>query len=73
MNQKISHYFKIKIFVKLSEDKAQTMEAKSQKGLYFIEEVIDVTGHLGEYNFQWAWSSVLFLDKMSEDFAGIIY
>ena len=27
------------------------MEAKSQKGLYFIEEVIDVTGHLGEYNF----------------------
>ena len=49
------------------------MEAKSQKGLYFIEEVIDVTGHLGEYNFQWAWSSVLFLDKMSEDFAGIIY
>ena len=51
MNQKISHYFKIRIFVKLSEDKAQTMEAKSQKGLYFIEEVIDVTGHLGEYNF----------------------
>ena len=31
------------------------MEAKSQKGLYFIEEVIDVTGHLGEYNFQRAW------------------
>ena len=36
---------------------AQTMEAKSQKGLYFIGEVIDVTGHLGGYNFQWAWSS----------------
>lgn len=33
------------------------MEAKSQKGLYFIGEVIDVTGHLGGYNFQWAWSS----------------
>ena len=33
------------------------MEAKSQKGLYFIGKVIDVTGHLGEYNFQWAWSS----------------
>ena len=43
--------------MKLSEDKAQTMEAKSQKGLYFIGEVIDVKGHLGEYNFQWAWSS----------------
>ena len=57
MNQKISHYFKIKIFVKLSEDIAQTMEAKSQKGLNFIGEVIDVTGHLAEYNFQWAWSS----------------
>ena len=49
------------------------MEAKSQKGLYFIEEVIDVTGHLGEYNFLWAWSSVLLLDKMCEDFAEIIY
>ncbi|MGC6520759.1 MAG: NAD(P)/FAD-dependent oxidoreductase [Candidatus Puniceispirillaceae bacterium] len=36
---------------------AQTMEAKSQPGLYFIGEVVDVTGHLGGYNFQWAWSS----------------
>ena len=26
-------------------------------GLYFIGEVVDVTGHLGGYNFQWAWSS----------------
>ena len=57
----------------LSENKAQTMEAKSQKGLYFIEEVINVTEHLGEYNFLWAWSSILLLDKISEDFAGIIY
>ena len=73
MNQIISHYFKIKISIKLSEDKAQTMEAKSQKGLYFIGEDMDITLHLGEYNFQWAWSSVLFLDKMSEDFAGIIF
>jgi predicted Rossmann fold flavoprotein len=36
---------------------SKTMEAKSQKGLYFIGEVVDVTGHLGGFNFQWAWSS----------------
>jgi len=36
---------------------SQTMESKSVKGLYFIGEVIDVTGHLGGFNFQWAWAS----------------
>lgn len=36
---------------------SKTMEAKSCPRLYFIGEVIDVTGHLGGYNFQWAWSS----------------
>ena len=36
---------------------SKTMEAKNQPGLYFIGEVVDVTGHLGGYNFQWAWSS----------------
>ena len=36
---------------------SKTMEAKTQPGLYFIGEVVDVTGHLGGYNFQWAWSS----------------
>jgi predicted Rossmann fold flavoprotein len=35
----------------------KTMEAKSHRGLYFIGEVVDVTGWLGGYNFQWAWSS----------------
>jgi predicted Rossmann fold flavoprotein len=35
---------------------SQTMESK-QPGLYFIGEVVDVTGWLGGYNFQWAWSS----------------
>ena len=35
----------------------QTMEAKAQPGLYFIGEVVDITGWLGGYNFQWAWSS----------------
>ena len=34
-----------------------TMESKLAKGLYFIGEVVDVTGHLGGYNFQWAWAS----------------
>lgn len=36
---------------------SQTMEAKNIPGLYFIGEVLDVTGWLGGYNFQWAWSS----------------
>jgi len=36
---------------------SKTMEAKSVKGLYFIGEAVDVTGWLGGYNFQWAWSS----------------
>ena len=36
---------------------SRTMEANAHKGLYFIGEVLDVTGHLGGYNFQWAWSS----------------
>lgn len=35
----------------------KTMEAKKAPGLYFIGEVVDVTGWLGGYNFQWAWSS----------------
>ncbi|MGB5067329.1 MAG: NAD(P)/FAD-dependent oxidoreductase [Albidovulum sp.] len=36
---------------------SQTMAAKAVPGLYFIGEVVDVTGWLGGYNFQWAWSS----------------
>jgi predicted Rossmann fold flavoprotein len=36
---------------------SKTMEAKSVPGLYFIGEVVDVTGWLGGFNFQWAWSS----------------
>ena len=35
----------------------QTMEAKTQPGLYCIGEVVDITGWLGGYNFQWAWAS----------------
>lgn len=40
-----------------SEISSQTMESKKVAGLYFIGEVLDVTGWLGGYNFQWAWSS----------------
>ena len=35
----------------------KTMMSKKHEGLFFIGEVVDVTGHLGGYNFQWAWSS----------------
>lgn len=43
--------------VDTDELSSKTMEAKNHPGLYFIGEVVDVTGHLGGYNFQWAWSS----------------
>ena len=36
---------------------AKSMEAKKVPGLYFVGEVVDVAGHLGGYNFQWAWAS----------------
>jgi predicted Rossmann fold flavoprotein len=43
--------------VSTSELSSQTMESKRVPGLYFIGEVVDVTGWLGGYNFQWAWAS----------------
>ena len=43
--------------VSTSELSSQTMEARKVSGLYFIGEVVDVTGHLGGFNFQWAWAS----------------
>jgi hypothetical protein len=39
-----------------NEISSKTFESKKVKNLYFIGEVLDVTGHLGGYNFQWAWS-----------------
>ena len=36
---------------------SKTMEAKAHPGLFFVGEAVDVTGWLGGYNFQWAWSS----------------
>jgi predicted Rossmann fold flavoprotein len=43
--------------VSTDELSSKTMEARRAPGLYFIGEVVDVTGHLGGYNFQWAWAS----------------
>jgi predicted Rossmann fold flavoprotein len=43
--------------VDTAELSSKTMEAKKVPGLYFIGEVLDVTGHLGGYNLHWAWAS----------------
>jgi predicted Rossmann fold flavoprotein len=43
--------------VATEELSSKTMESRLQSGLYFVGEVVDVTGHLGGFNFQWAWSS----------------
>jgi predicted Rossmann fold flavoprotein len=43
--------------VNTDELSAKTMESRKVPGLFFIGEVVDVTGHLGGFNFQWAWSS----------------
>jgi predicted flavoprotein YhiN len=43
--------------VDTGELSSKTMESKKVPGLFFIGEVVDVTGHLGGFNFQWAWAS----------------
>ena len=43
--------------VDTDELSSKTMESKKIRGLFFIGEVVDVTGHLGGFNFQWAWAS----------------
>ena len=43
--------------VTTDEVSSKTMQSNLQEGLYFIGEVLDVTGWLGGYNFQWAWAS----------------
>ena len=43
--------------VDTNELSSKTMEARKVPGLYFVGEVVDVTGWLGGYTFQWAWSS----------------
>ena len=43
--------------VDTNEISSKTMMSLNNPGLFFVGEVVDVTGHLGGYNFQWAWSS----------------
>ena len=43
--------------VDTDELSSKTMESRKVRGLFFIGEVVDVTGHLGGFNFQWAWAS----------------
>ncbi|HXK03371.1 MAG TPA: NAD(P)/FAD-dependent oxidoreductase, partial [Verrucomicrobiae bacterium] len=43
--------------VDTAELSSQTMESRKKPGLYFVGEVVDVTGQLGGFNFQWAWAS----------------
>ena len=43
--------------IETGEVSSKTMESKRQPGLYFVGEILDVTGHLGGFNFQWAWAS----------------
>jgi len=43
--------------VDTNELSSKTMESRRVRGLFFVGEVVDVTGHLGGYNFQWAWAS----------------
>ena len=43
--------------VDTAELSSKTMEAHQVAGLFFVGEVVDVTGQLGGYNFQWAWAS----------------
>ena len=45
--------------VDTDELSSKTMEVQRFPGLFFIGEVVDVTGHLGGFNFQWAWSSAV--------------
>lgn len=43
--------------VDTQEVSSKTMQSQKQDNLYFIGEVLDVSGHLGGFNFQWAWAS----------------
>ena len=45
--------------VNVDEVSSKSLESKRQPGLYFVGEVLDVTGHLGGFNFQWAWASAV--------------
>ena len=49
--------------INCNEISSKTMQANKKEGLYFIGEALDVTGHLGGFNFQWAWSSAVAASK----------
>ena len=51
------HAYLERICIDTNALESKTMQARAVSGLYFIGEVVDVTGWLGGYNFQWAWSS----------------
>jgi len=53
--------------VDTDELSSKTMESKKQAGLYFIGEVMDVTGHLGGFNFQWSWASAFAASEAIKD------
>ena len=59
--------------VDTDELSSKTMESKKVPGLYFIGEVVDVTGHLGGFNFQWAWASGFCAGRRSEPAAFLIF
>jgi predicted flavoprotein YhiN len=45
--------------VDTDELSSKTMESRKVRGMFFVGEVVDVTGHLGGHNFQWAWASAV--------------
>ena len=57
--------------VDTNELSAKTMESRKVPGLFFIGEVVDVTGHLGGFNFQWAWASGACAGRASSVGAGV--
>jgi len=58
--------------VDTGELSSKTMESRKVRGLFFIGEVVDVTGHLGGFNFQWAWASGVCAGQALADTAPIV-
>jgi len=57
--------------VETSEVNSSTMMSQKEEGLYFIGEVLDVTGRLGGYNFQWAFSSAYSCSKNIQNYISL--
>jgi predicted flavoprotein YhiN len=58
--------------VDTDELSSKTMESRKVRGLFFIGEVVDVTGHLGGFNFQWAWASGVCAGQAAADTPPIV-